>query len=59
VLFDLGRCDDRGRRQEIREIVQDYQPLVRAEVVIEEVEDVSGALQGKSFFKKLRPWHSK
>ena len=53
MLFDLGRCDDRQRRQEIREIVQDYQPLVHAKVVIEEIEDVSGPLQGKSFFKKM------
>jgi hypothetical protein len=52
VLFDLGRCDDRQRRQEIREIVQDYQPLVHAKVVIKEIEDVSGPLQGKSFFNE-------
>lgn len=59
MLFSLGRCDERGRRQEIREIVRDYQPLAYVKFVIEEIEDVSGPLQGKGFFKKMRSWHSK
>jgi len=52
ALFDLGRCDDRQRQPAIREIVQDYQPLVHAKVVISRGRVWSSA--GKWFFKKMR-----
>jgi len=40
----------------VRELVREYRPLERASVVIAEVEEASGHVQGKGYFRKLRGW---
>ena len=56
VLVGLGRCNDRVREQKARDLIRDYRPLKRAHVVIAELEEVAGPLQGKGYFKRLRGW---
>ncbi len=53
ILLSLGKCDDRARQQEIREIIRDYQPLEHAKLVLEELNNASGPWQGKGYFKKM------
>jgi len=52
----LGRCGDEAREQQVRGLIKDYRPLSRAQVIIAEVGDASGPIQGKGYFKKLRGW---
>jgi len=56
VRLSLGRCADRARQREMREIVRDYRPLEHARIVLEELNDASGRLQGRGFFKRMRSW---
>lgn len=56
VLVCLGRCDDKVRERRARELIRDYRPLTRAEVVIAELEEAAGSLQGKGYFRKLHGW---
>lgn len=56
VLLNLGRCADRATVEAVRELVREYRPLERAPVVIAEVEEASGRVQGKGYFRKLRGW---
>jgi len=56
VLVALGRCGDEAREQQVRGLIKDYRPLSRAQVIIAEVGDASGPIQGKGYFKKLRGW---
>ncbi len=56
VLAYLGRCDDKVREQQARELIRDYRPLTRARVVIDELEEVAGPLQRKGYFRKLLGW---
>jgi hypothetical protein len=41
VLVSLGRCNDRVREQKARDLIRDYRPLKRAQVVIAELEEVA------------------
>lgn len=54
VLLYLGRCDDEGRERMVRDLIGEYRPLSRARVVIAELEEVSGRIQGKGYLKRLR-----
>lgn len=56
VLASLGRDDEGSREERVRGIIREYEPLKRAQVVVEEIEEVSGPLQGKGYFRKLRRW---
>jgi len=56
VLLSLGRCADRARQCEMREIIRDYRPMEHARIVLEELNDASGRLQGRGFFKRMRSW---
>ena len=56
VLLNLGRCEDQATVETVRELVREYRPLERAPVVIAEVEEASGRVQGKGYFRKLRGW---
>ena len=50
MLLNLGRCDDQAVVETVRELVREYRPLERASVVIGEVEEASGRVQGKGYF---------
>lgn len=56
ILASLGRCGGSAREQEMREIIRDYKPLSRAQVVIADVEEAQGAIQQKGYFVRLRGW---
>lgn len=54
-LQSLGAYDKNKFRQ-YRAIVADWKHLNRSQLVLEELEDESGHLQGRGFFKAFRKW---
>jgi len=49
----LGRYDERVFR-EARRLVRDLVPMEAARVIVAELEEVSGPVQGKHYFRKFR-----
>ena len=54
--MSFGRYEDSAKEWEIKEIIRDYKPLSRAQVVIDEVQQADGPIQGKGYFVKFRGW---
>ena len=51
MLYSLGRYDESIYRQ-VKDNISDWQPLNKGKVVIKEIDDNSGPLQGKAYFMK-------
>ena len=52
-IESLGRFE-RGKYERLRKIIKEWKPLKRAWIVIEELQDISGRLQGRGFFYAFR-----
>ena len=52
-VASLGRYEE-AAFERYREIVSDWKPLARAKVVLDELKEGSGRLQGRGYFRKLR-----
>jgi len=54
-IESLGRFE-KAKYEKVRKIVEKWKPLKRAGIVIEELQDISGRLQGRGFFYAFRGW---
>lgn len=52
-LASLGRYDER-RFREARRLVRELVPLEQAQLIVEELEEVSGPGRGRPYFRKFR-----
>jgi hypothetical protein len=54
-IESLGRFK-KAKYERVRKLVWEWKPLERAGIVIEEMQDISGRLQGRGFFYAFRGW---
>lgn len=54
-IESLGRFK-KAKYERVRKLVREWKPLERAEIVIEELQDTSGRLQGRGYFYGFRGW---
>ena len=52
-VASLGRYED-GAYKKYRKIVSEWKPMARAKVVLEELGETSGRLQGRGYLQKFR-----
>lgn len=54
-LESLGRFDE-TKYEMFRKIIRQWRPLIRSKIVLQELKEKSGCLQGRGFFRSFKQW---